>query len=83
MAQWSCPICVKRLLTERDLSSIPSLIKAIRKLHFDHFMPQIKGPEYPSSMYWCNIHMVFQINPEKKSGYFVHCDSHSTIRNVV
>jgi len=78
ICQWTCPICLRRLLTEHDLSSIPNLISAIRRLHFDHFIPALKGDRdgttYKTAEFWCLQPMVLRITPEKRSGYFVHCD---------
>jgi hypothetical protein len=40
-AQWVGPICLSRLLTEHDLSTMLDLISAMHKIHFDHFMPSL------------------------------------------
>ncbi len=47
---------------------IPNLISVIRRLHFDHFIPQMKRPTYSSAPYRSLQPVVVQINPEKKSG---------------
>jgi hypothetical protein len=61
MAQWLCPISVKPLFSSYDLSSLPRLVRSIHKLHFDHFVPQMKSPTYTSSMCWGRTPLVHRI----------------------
>jgi hypothetical protein len=51
LAQWVCPICLSRLLTEHDHSTMLDIISAMHKIHFDHFIPLLKGDAYTVSSY--------------------------------
>jgi hypothetical protein len=59
------------------LTDLSTLYCAMMWLHFDHFMPAMKGEAWPghafkTSVYWYCTPMVLEMNPEKCSGCFVH-----------
>ena len=80
-AQGTCPLCLHHLLSDLDLANIHTAIAAMHTIHFDHFLPSLKGEsittcEYRVISYWYNQPLVLDLNKEKCSGCFVHQRCH-------
>ena len=48
ITQFWCPICLHRLMTDQGHAS-----EAMLRLHFDHFIPGLKGTARPDIAYLC------------------------------
>ena len=81
IGQGVCPVCLRRLLTERDLWDMTSIHAAMIRLHFDHCIPVLKDTDRPVGgylvrFYWYFQPMVLEFGREKLSACFVHDACH-------
>jgi hypothetical protein len=84
LVQYNCPICLSRLLTEHDLSTIPRLTTTIHKIHFDHLLTDIEDHDDLTDTYWWSLPMVVQMFIEEMSSFFVHVQTVlSTLSTVI